>query len=278
MKSKLEKVRSNYTYPVPSVDEASRILICLADNMISKMKLTDLCKKTGIHKSKGYSILNTLQRYGFVYKNPSDKTYTLGPGLITLARKVLDSLDYKDVVSPFLENLALDTKYSAFFVLINGENVFVVAKHDAGQEIGVTIRLGHRFHITAGAHGKAIFTFLAEEEKKIIIKRDRLFFHGQPIRLDMVRLERELKEVMINGFAVDIGDLSPGINAIASPVFNTKGSIIGSILLVGTFLESQINILGKKVFNCAYNISKTLGADVEKIFSSVKKTLNRRLK
>jgi len=276
MKEKAEKreTKSRYSTLVPAVDEASRILICLAESIPFKMSLTDICKKTGIHKSKGYSILNTLQKYGFIYKNPSDKTYSLGPGLISLSRKVLDNLDYKEIVSPFLEDLALTTQCSAFFGVINGDNLFVVAKHDAGKKIGVTIRLGHRFSLTAGAHGKAIVAFLPEEKRAEILKKDRLFFHGDASKIDRERLQIELNQCMKNGFAVDIGELSPGINAIASPVFNSQGDIIGSIFLVGTFHISNVNIFGENVFRCAYSISKTLGADVDMGFHTVLKKIN----
>lgn len=263
------KEKSAYSNLVPAVDEASRILICMSENLSYKMKLTEICKKAGIHKSKGYSILNTLQKYGFIYKNPVDKTYSLGPGLISLSRKVIDNLDYKDVVMPYIEALALNTGCTALFGIVNGDNLFVIATHDAGQKIGITIRVGHRFHLTAGAHGKSIVAFLPEEEKDLILSRDRLYFHGEASSLDRIRLDKELRRCREYGFAYDLGELSPGINAIASPVFNAMGNIIGTIFIVGTYPEQQIDILGKEVFKAAFNVSKMLGADTERAFSSV---------
>ncbi len=263
-----EEKKSKYTKLVPAVDEASRILIIMAENISFKMNLTEICKKVGIHKSKAYSILNTLQKYGFVYKNPADKTYSLGPGLISLSRKVLDNLDYKDIVSPYLEELALKLRCTALFGFINGDNLFVIAKHEAGQKIGVTIRLGHRFHLTAGAHGKSIVAFLPDDERNLILLRDKLYFHGDSSNLDKNRLYNELKRCREEGFAYDIGELSPGINAIASPVFNAQSNVIGSIFIIGTFQEQQVEGFGREVFKAALNISKMLGAEAERLFSS----------
>lgn len=268
-----EEKKSGYTNLVPAVDEASRMLIIMAENISFRMNLTEICKKTGIHKSKAFSILNTLQKYGFVYKNPADKTYSLGPGLISLSRKVLDNLDYKDVVNPYIEELALKTGCTALFGVINGDNLFVIAKHEAGQKIGVTIRLGHRFHLTAGAHGKSIVAFLSEEEKRLILNRDKLYFYGESSRLDRKRLDDELTRCVEVGFAYDVGELSKGINAIASPVFNARGNVIGSIFIVGTFFEQQIDILGKEVFKAAFNVSRMLGAEAEKLFYPAIKNL-----
>ena len=73
------------------------------------MKLTEICKEVGIHKSKGHSILNTLSQFGLVEKDPRTKTYSLGTALIFLSRHVLDHLSYPDIVAPFLEDLARET-------------------------------------------------------------------------------------------------------------------------------------------------------------------------
>ncbi len=49
---KEEKTKSKYTGVVPAVDQASRILICLARNPSFKINLTEICNSVGIHKSK----------------------------------------------------------------------------------------------------------------------------------------------------------------------------------------------------------------------------------
>jgi DNA-binding IclR family transcriptional regulator len=59
---KEKKTKSEYTGHVPAVDQASRILLSLTKSPSAKVNLTDICKSVGIHKSKGYSILNTLQK------------------------------------------------------------------------------------------------------------------------------------------------------------------------------------------------------------------------
>ena len=103
------------------------------------MTLTDICKTIGIYKSKGYSILNTLQKYGFVQKDPVGKVYYLGIGLIALSRRVLDNLNYNELADPFLRLLVQKTHCTALFCLINGTDTFVVAKARVDQNFGVTI-------------------------------------------------------------------------------------------------------------------------------------------
>jgi DNA-binding IclR family transcriptional regulator len=247
---------------VPAVEQASRVLICLARDKSSRMNLTEVCRKVGIHKSKGYSILNTLQKFGFVQRDPENKLYSLGPGLISLSRKVLDTLDYRAVVGPFLEGLAVETKSTALFGVIADGNFFIVAKHEGNQDFGVTMRLGFRFPITAGAHGKAVVSFMPEEERRTILSSKKLFFHGDPENLDRERLRSEFENCRKSGYAFDVGGLHPGINAIASPVAGAGGKLIGALLVIGTFAEAKIGELGATVAKEARSVSLMLGGNV----------------
>lgn len=255
-----ERKKSGYKPLVPAVEQASRVLVCLGRSGKFKMTLTEICREVGIYKSKGYSILNTLMGFGFVEKDPQTKTYSLGPGLLFLSRYLLDHLDIRERVSPFLEKLAVDTRSTALLGLTSADQVFVVAKHEGNQNYGVTIRLGHRFHITAGAHGKAITAFLPEQERQRILARKKLFFYRDPELMDMKKLKAELDETRIQGFSKDIGGLQAGINAVSAPIFGPRQRLIGCIILMGTFSEDLIETNGRLLTGTARQVSSALGA------------------
>ena len=260
------KDKSSYKPWVPAVEQASRILFCLAENPQHKMALTDICKKVEIYKSKGHSILNTLKQFGLVEKDPQTKTYFLGPGLIFLSRHVLDNLYYPDIVAPFLQNLAQETNGTAVFGLIHGDHVFVVGKNEGNLNIGFTLRLGHRFHITLGAHGKAIVAFMEEKERKKLFTRRKLYFYGDGAALDMKRLREDFAKCKRLGFAQDRGKVTPGVNVISAPLFAHHGKMIGCLILIGTFSENLIDTYGPKVAGIARQISYRLGADVQRSY------------
>jgi len=255
-----------YTNTVPAVDQALKILIYLSKTPSPRANLTEICKNVGIHKSKGYSILNTLQKYGFVMREESGKHYTLGPGVLSLSKRFLDSMNYNELAAPFLKKLAEKTKSTALFGLINGDSIFVVAKVESEEHISVTIRIGHRFNITHGAHGKAIAAYLPEERLKWLLAQKKLFFYGDISKFNLNRLEKDLRECREKGFALDIGELNPGINVIASPTFNARGEVLGAIFIIGTFSELKIDEYGPLVFENAMAFSSKLGADVEAIY------------
>ena len=53
-------------YIVPAVEQAIRVLLCLAGSKQAHMGLTEICEEVRIHKSKAFGILHTLQRFSLV--------------------------------------------------------------------------------------------------------------------------------------------------------------------------------------------------------------------
>ncbi|MCM2359993.1 MAG: IclR family transcriptional regulator [Geobacteraceae bacterium] len=250
-------------YMVPAVEQAARILFCLADNGSSLMSLPEICARVGIHKSKAYSILQTLQTFGLVQRNSDRKGYSLGPGLITLSRKVLDDLNAPRLAEPILEELATRIGCTATLGLIADRKVIVVAKHEGGVDMGVTIRTGHRFPLTYGSHGKAIAAFLPDDERELLLRDNKLYFHGDPENLDRSRLRQELDQCRGDGFALDLGEMKPGLNSVAAPVFGPGETPIGYIALIGLFSAEAARQFGPSVAAAGKALSRQLGARVD---------------
>ena len=249
-------------YLVPSVDQASRILFCLADSKSSHMSLTEICEKVSIHKSKAFSLLLTLQQFKLIQRNVDGKGYSLGPSLVTLSRKVLDNLSAPRLADPILEELARKTKSTAILGLIVDRHVFVAAKQEGESDIGVTIRIGHRFPLTYGSHGKAIAAFLHPKAFDHLLKGRDLYFHGNPKRFNRVRLQKELVQCRRDGFAVDLGEMMQGINTVAAPVIGIDGTPVGYIVVIGVFASELARKFGPLVAEAGKALSQQLGAEV----------------
>ncbi len=259
LKNDSAQIKPDYSSLVPAVEQASRILIALAQAPGGKMTLTEICTAVGIHKSKGYSILNTLQHFAFVQRSAQGKTYSLGPGLLFLSSKILGNMDLREAVAPVLQELARQTNSTAFLGLVSDDHVFVVAKDEGTQDIGVTIRLGHRFPMAWGAHGKAIMAFLPDIEREKVLSDEKLYFHGNRAKFDPDRLNQEIAECRKTGFAMDVGDMKGGVAAVASPVFGPSGKLIGSLAVVGTFSKDLAETYGSDVAVAAKQFSESIG-------------------
>ena len=257
-----EKKKTVYNPTSPAVEQAARLLLCLGKNNTNDMGLTAVCKEIGIHKSKGYSILNALVQYDLITKNNTTKTYSLGPALMPLALKASEKLDINAIAKDHLQRLATETKTSVLLGIICNDQFYIGGKYDGNDTLTVTVRQYQSLHITHGSHGKAIFGFLNKKEQQRIFASGQLFFHGSIENFDKQRLKQELAHCRKNGYAVDNGELTPGIIGISSPVFDHNNEVTAGIVLVGTFLEDTFETLGKKVAETSRMISKQAGAQL----------------
>ena len=60
-------------------------------------------------------------------------------------------------------------------------------------------------------------SFPAKEQKRSLGGK-KLYFHGTPDKLDKNRLVKELAACRRDGYALDLGDIKPGLNTVAAPV------------------------------------------------------------
>ena len=250
-------------YIVPAVEQACRILFRLAGADSGHMSLKDICSQVGIHKSKAFSVLQTLQKFGLVQTGGRRKGYTLGPGLIGLSRRFLDTLSAPKLAEPILADLAKKTGATAVLGLIAGKNVFVAAKNEGEGAIVVTMRVGHRFPLTYGCHGKAVAAFLSEKDLGTLLSDKKLYFYGNHSRFDRKKLMEDIERCRREWFAEDLEETAPGRYAVASPVLGPNSYPIGYILLIGLASADSARERGPLVAAAGQNLSRQLGATVE---------------
>jgi DNA-binding IclR family transcriptional regulator len=217
----------------------------------------------GIHKSNAFTLLETLQSSGLVRKNTDGKGYALGPGLIALSRRVLDDLNAPVLAEPILEELAKKAETTAALGLIVGPNVFVAAKRESGGPVVVTMRVGHRFPLTYGCHGKAIAAFLPEEELENLMREKKLYFSGDPAKFNKKKVMEDIKRCRANWFAEDIEETAQGLNAVAAPVLGPNSHPIGYIVLLGLASAEAARQNGLLVAEAGKALSRQLGAKVD---------------
>ena len=249
-------------YMVPAVEQALQVLFRIARSDSAHMNLTRICDETGIHKSTAFCLLQTLRKYGIVQTAGRGKGYTLGPGLIGLSRRFLDTLSTPRLAEPLLAELAAKAGATAALGLIADTNVFVAAKNEGGNPLGITMRVGHRFPLTYGCHGKAIAAFMAEAELDRLIREEKPYFHGNPSGFDRQKLDREMAECRRCGFAEDLEETVPGLNVVAAPVLGPSRRPVGYIAVLGLASAAAARQCGPLVAETARSLSRQLGAEV----------------
>ncbi len=260
----MDKKETENKYIVPAVEQAIRVLLCLAGSKSSHMSLTEICEDVGIHKSKAFGILHTLHRFNLVQIRGRKKGYALGTGFLALSRKVLDGINVIAFADPILRELSDQVNGTAALGIVDGDNVVVVSRYEYNKNIGVSIRVGGKVDLSYGAHGKAIAAFMAEDDLDALLQREKLYFHGTPDKLDRDRLMTELEECRKTGYATDFGEVTTGLNVASAPVIDISGKPIGYLLVLGLFTPDDVLEYGPLVAEAGRDLSRQLGANFDK--------------
>ncbi len=244
----------------PAVSQAAQLLLYLGSQSGTDTTLTRICEAIGIHKSKGYSILNSLGEYGFVTRDENSKTYSLGPAVIPLGARAIDDIDIHAAARTHLQALARETACTVLLGIVSSDRFYVVGKYDGNAMVSLTIRQNQCFHITHGAHGKAIVAAMDKGIRERILASSQLLFYGEDARVDRARLESEFVQCRENGYAVDNESMTAGIRAVAAPVFDHRNAVFAGVVLAGMFGEDEIPAMGKRVAAMGRWISRQAGA------------------
>ena len=254
------KVVEKDRYIVPAVQQAIQVLECIAASETPQLSLLKICDSVGIHKSKAYSILHTLQQFNLIKKNGNKGGYSLGPGLVSLSKSFLDNLDARSLAKPILAKLSNRFKCAAAFGVIEEDYVYVAEKAEAEHTFSIVAsNVGKRFPIDMGAHGVAIASALSDDGvQKLLSKR-----HQESVaayrRFEAKEFQEKLEFCRANGYAYDIGFIKPGLNSVVAPVIRSGNVIFGYIIVFGLFSENEIEDVVKARFQGAQVLSSQLG-------------------
>lgn len=89
---------------IASVSRALSI-IDLFDSDTTELGITEISKRLYLHKSTVSGLVNTLQAYGYLDQNPSNRKYYLGMKIVEKAFVALDNFDVVNTARKHMERL-----------------------------------------------------------------------------------------------------------------------------------------------------------------------------
>jgi IclR family transcriptional regulator, KDG regulon repressor len=246
---------------VPAVDRAMRVLDVL-ETEGHPLGISELARRLGGSKSQMLGVLETLRRHGLLERDEPTKHYRLGGKLVRLGQAALVGRDVIALARPWLGRLAAETGESVALLIPSGDRALILDKAEAGEPaVRVSVPVGLRIPLEAGAVGKAFFAFASRTDDGPSRARHRRFT-ARSIT-EPAAYHRELLEVRRRGYAIDDEEYLDGVRAAAAPVFDSLGSVVAAVLVVGltgSFGADRFESVGEAVARAAMRISSELGA------------------
>lgn len=221
---------------VPAVTRAVAILRLLSRSP-TPQSLKTIAETLELVPSTALHIVRALLAEDLVQVDPQTKRYSLGVGMLPLARAVLENADFPSLMRPKLEELSGRYGVTAIGVEVPDlDNMIVVALARSQAPVRLHVDIGSRFPALISATGRCVAAFSGQPEKEIEKRFRLLRWHNAPT---FETWRKEVDQVRKQGFSIDRGNYIAGVTIVAVPVLNGKGTISHTIAAVG--LGSQLD-------------------------------------
>jgi DNA-binding IclR family transcriptional regulator len=185
----------------PPTERVVAILDFLAQHPHDRFGLSDLARRLDLSKPTCLGILTTLTAARYLVRDAQDKTYRLGPSLISLGHITQESMRVNPAARDELRLLSatFDTT-SALAAVIDDRITLLELVGPPGADVGVRVGQSYPF---APPVGLMFVLWDAQALRDWLAKEPTI-----PLRTDTGRLERVITECRATGYLVE--RLTPG--------------------------------------------------------------------
>lgn len=229
------------------------------DRSRPRMALSEVAAVTGLARPTARRILRTLEALGYVRAGSGG--FELTPRVLELGVTYVEALGLWEVARPHLEDLVGQTHESSSIAQLDGSDIVYVARVAVPKLIALAVHIGTRFPAAPTSLGKVLLAGLGPEElEKAIAEPSRagVLPRWSPERAE---LDRVLREVRAQGWALTDEQLASGIRSVAAPLRDGSGKVIAAVNVTVHAAETSVETLREKYLPLLLDTAGRISAD-----------------
>ncbi|WP_419961979.1 IclR family transcriptional regulator [Psychrobacillus sp. BM2] len=226
-----------------------------------ELTFQEIIELSMIPKTSVYRMLLTLEEMGFVEKG-SDSKYRLGLLFLTYGNLVASRLNLRQIAYNIMQELHKELKEAINLIIRQGDETIYIEKVDVYQKVRLYTAIGRKSPLYAGACARVILSFLPDQEIETYLNQVELEKIATGTITTKERIIKTIRDARVNGYTISHSELEDYTSAIAAPIFDFKGEVIGGLSIAGieaNYQNDNIAFYANKVMNAADEISRKLG-------------------
>lgn len=250
------------TRVVQSVDRAITVLEILSRT--GGAGVSEVAEEMGVHKSTASRLLASLDHRGMVQQNHERGKYQLGFSILRLASSIPGQLSLVREARPYLEGLAEKHKETVNLAILRSNHAVNVDQAMGPSTLATYDWIGNVTPLHATSSGKVLLAALSSEQRDKILKETRLLPKTAKTITSRQELEKQLLEVAKVGFGTVYEEFEIGLSAIAAPIRDHLGMVMGAISISGPsfrFNPEEMPDLVDDLKQAGLAISRKMGYD-----------------
>jgi DNA-binding IclR family transcriptional regulator len=194
-----------------------------------RLGVSEIARRLEVHKSTASRLASTLTQRGLLAQDPETELISLGPALARMGLLVSSNRNLITASSGPLHKLAATTGETANVSVLDDGRALHIAQREGSYTLAARSWIGVRDELHATAVGKALAAFTQPTPAiAATLHRytDRTITSPEELTLELVRVRRR-------GYATQIGEIEPGLTAVAVPILDHWGQCHGVIDVAG---------------------------------------------
>lgn len=246
---------------VSSISRALEILECFMDNE-TEWTLKNLVERLDLPMTTVHRQLSTLVARGYLVQDQIRKSYRVGPRLLLLSSTVLSHSDLRSTARPELERLSSTVKETINLSVLLDREIFYLDKVETFRSVVCNTKVGTRAPAHATSGGKSMLAYkdaafveaYCQDLPSMKRLTDRTISSPE-------RLRAELSRVRSEGYAIDDGEIEPGLICVGAPIIGMDQTILAAVSIAGPMfrMREELDSMIREVKQAAANISRLLG-------------------
>lgn len=254
MQKKLAKINQ-------SVEKVFQIIEIMAESG-ERLRLQDIAMKADMPASTALRLVNTLVNCGYAHQDPDTLKYYLSLKFMLIGSYVSSQTSIRDIAHPYLRELSKKCKESVCLALDQDMEVVYIDVIDGPHGmLKITQRIGKAAPLHSTAVGKILLLNYDSEQLNQFIELKGLEALTPNTVTSKEELEKELREIELQGYAIDDEECELGARCISVGIKDYSGKYIAGISVSGPttrMTKEYINIIKGTVIDTAKTISRLL--------------------
>lgn len=220
--------------------------------------LSHLAERSELPKSTTHRLLATLTRAGYVRR--VGDSYSLTNRVFEVGNSVMSARPngLRECAMPYLVDLFVQTHQAVHLAILQDDEVLYLEKIFGHSAVRVGTAVGRRRPAHATALGKAIVAFSSTEVRDRVLSRE-LRPYTSRTTVDPARIERQLDEIRVAGFATDRGEYADRLSCVAAPVRDSSGGAMAAVSVSVPSGPDLVRTYSRQVLQTATVLSHLLG-------------------
>ncbi|HLI10362.1 MAG TPA: IclR family transcriptional regulator [Alphaproteobacteria bacterium] len=193
------------------------------------MNLPEIGTIAGIGKSAAQRFTYTLERLGYLRKDPVTKRYSLTPKVLELGLHYVHADALVEHANPYLLDLNIKCGETVNLSEPDGTDMVFVARFPGHKSIAVHMPLGRRLPMYCTASGRAYLSARPEAEMAEIIARSTPVAYTSSTTLDPARIRKMVRQAHRDGYAYADQEYYRGDINVGAPILGADGWAIAAI-------------------------------------------------